>query len=137
LEFEGIEVTTERTGKNGRVLFSLDTSIGRSIISMPNMVQIEYGEGYARIGIGDSYTITMLKMEFCALIGDDWGLYPALAYRRLTDETVRHHTMANFHEIRNAIEYNIRFELPKKIQEDAGRGTEIAPTTDQLRVLDY
>jgi hypothetical protein len=119
--FEGIEVTTERTGKNGRILFSLETSMGSPMISVPNMVQIEYGEGYARIGMGDSYTITMLKNEFCALIGDDWGLYPQPEYRRLTDGTVRHHTARNFDEMKNAIMYSIGFEPLEKIQEDAGR----------------
>jgi hypothetical protein len=102
-EFEGIEVTTERTGKNGRILFSLETSMESPIISMPNVLQIEYGEGYARIGMGDNCTIAMLKNEFCALIGDDWGLYPEPAYRRLTDGTVRHHTTRIFDEIKNAI----------------------------------
>jgi hypothetical protein len=71
--------------------------------------------------MGDSYTITMLKNEFCALIGDDWGLYPALAYRRLADGSVRHHTMVNFDEIKNAIAYNIGFELLEKIHEDSRR----------------
>lgn len=135
--FEEIEVTTERTGKSGRILFSLETSMSSTIQSMPNMVQIEYGDGDARIGMGERYTITMLNNELCAVIGDDWGIYPSLAYRRLLDGTVRHHTTANYDEISGAVEHNIMFELPEKIQEDAGRGTEIVLTTDQLRLSDY
>jgi hypothetical protein len=100
------------------------------------MVQIEYESGYARIGMGDTYTITMLKNEFCALIGDDWGICPSLAYRRLLDGTIRHHTTKKFEEVKDALAINIGFDLPPKIQTEVARGTEIVLRTDQLRVLD-
>jgi hypothetical protein len=135
--FECIEVSTERTGPNGRILFSLDTSMVSTVQSMPNMVQIEYGSGYARVGMGDKYTIAMLKNEFYALIGDEWAVYPSLAYRRLRDETVRHHITTKFDEVKDALALNIGFDLPDKIQTDVGRGTEIGLRADQLRVLDH
>jgi hypothetical protein len=91
----------------------------------PNMVQIEYESGYARLGMGDRYTIRMLKHEFCALIGDDWSLYPALAYRRVTDGSIFHHSISEYDEIRSAVANNLPFDLPEKYQEDAGTGTEI------------
>jgi hypothetical protein len=87
--------------------------------------------------MGDMNTITMLKNEFCALIGDDWALYPSLSYLRFRDGTVRHHTTRNLEEVREAQALNIWFELPDKIQTDVGRGTEIILRTDLLRVLDY
>jgi hypothetical protein len=137
LTFEGIEVLTERTGHSGRILFSLETSMGSTVQSMPNMVQIEYGSGYARIGMGDKYTITMLKNEFCVLSGDDWAICPSLAFRRLLDGTVRHHTTTKFDEVKDALALNIGFDLPEKIQTEVGRGTEIVLREDQLRIVDH
>jgi hypothetical protein len=87
--------------------------------------------------MGDKYTITMLKNEFCALIGDDWSIYPSLAYRKLLDGTIRSHTTKVFDEVKDAPALNIGFDLPDKIQTEVGRGTQIVLRADQLRILDY
>jgi hypothetical protein len=135
--FDGLEVQTMRTGESGCILFIPEGSMAESMRGQPHIVQIEYGSGYARIGMGDTYTISMLKNEFCALIGDDWSLYPGLAYRRLMDGTVQHYAVSNYDEISGAVANHLMFELPGKFQEDSGRGTEIASRVDQLRILDY
>jgi hypothetical protein len=51
----------------------------------------------------------------------------------LTDGAVVHQTAAEWHE--ENLDYML--DLPERYQEDAGRGTEINPRSDQLRVLDY
>jgi hypothetical protein len=135
--FTGLEVQTWRTGDSGRILFTPEESFAESMKDQPNMVQIEYGFGYARFGMGDPYTIAVLKDEFCALIGDDWSTYPGLAYRRLVDGTVQDHSVSDYEQIRAAIDSHLMFELPQKIQEYFGRVTKIANRTDQLRILDY
>jgi hypothetical protein len=129
--FTGLEVQTRRAGDGGYIWFVPEESFADSMKDRPNLGQIEYGSGYARVGMGDTYTISMLKNEFCALIGDDWSLYSGLAYRRL------HHSVSDHEEIRGAAESHLMFEFPDKFQEDFGRGTEIANRTDQLRILDY
>jgi hypothetical protein len=76
----------------------------------------------------------MLKKEFCALIGDDWKLCPAMVYRRLTDGTIQHHTMNAYNpEVRTN---HMMLSLPERYQEDSRIGTEINLRADQLRVLD-
>jgi hypothetical protein len=92
---------------------------------MPSIVQLEYRSGYARIGMGGGYTIQMLGQKFFALVRDDWSLYPGLAYRRLIDGTILHHTVSEYGEISEAVTNDLLFELPERTQKDAGRGTEI------------
>jgi hypothetical protein len=135
--FTGLEAQTWRTGDSGRILFTPEESFAESMKDQTSMVQIEYGSGYARFGMDDTYTIAVLNDEFCALMGDDWSIYPGLAYRRLVDGTVQHHSVSDYEQIRAAVDSHLMFELPQKIQEDFGRGTKIANRTDQLRILDY
>jgi hypothetical protein len=135
--FEGIEAHTERKGDGGYIRFELEESTAAYMSDQPNAVQLEYGSRYARIGMGDTYTIRMLKNEFGAVIGDDWSLYPSLSHRRRTDGTILHHTVTDVTEIKGAVEKDLLFDLPERYQEDAGRGTDINLRSDQLRVLDY
>jgi hypothetical protein len=119
-----LEVHADRRGNGGYILFEIENSCAASMLSQPNRVQIEYGPGYARIGMGCRYTIAMLCQEFCALIGNDWSLHPGLAYQRLTHTTIRHHMVSEYSEITTAVTNNLIFELPEKHLEEAGRGTE-------------
>jgi hypothetical protein len=96
-------------------------------------VKLEYGPGYALVGMSDNYSMRMLGQEFCAHMGEDRGLYPSISYRRETDDTVVHQTATDWHE--ESLYYML--DLPERYQEDAGRCTEINLRSDQLRVLDY
>jgi hypothetical protein len=120
--FAGLTVNTQRKGNAGYILFELAESqvVVASLEDQPNRVQIEYGDGYAKIGMRDRYTIRMLRQEFCALIGYDWSLYDSLAYKRLIDGTIRHHTVTDYAAIQSEVEYNVMFDLPERIQIEVG-----------------
>jgi hypothetical protein len=119
------------------VKFELESSLAENMESQPNSVKLEYGSGYPLIWMSDRHTTLMLRQEFCALVENDWSVYPSISHRRLTDATVVHRTVTDFHEIEGSVANDLMFDLPERYQEDAGRGTGINLRSDPLRLLDY
>jgi hypothetical protein len=89
---------------------------------MPCRVQIGYEFGYARLGIGEAYTLRMLAQEFWALTRND---------------TISHKTTDNPKSFHDALTVDVVDVPPVKIQEDAGRGTSINAAADQASLLPY
>jgi hypothetical protein len=103
------------------------TSWGGSMTDIPVRVQIEYPYGYAKLGMGEAYTLRMHAQEFWILTRKIWSLYPARSHTLLVDGTIRHKTTndpTSFHE---ALRANLIDSPPVKIQEDVEQ-----PPTPQL-----
>jgi hypothetical protein len=92
---QGIEIQTQRKGHGGYIKFTHEENLAASMENQQNIVGLEYGSGYALVGMSDRYTIRLLGQEFCALIGDGWSLYPSVSYQRLMDGTVVRETVAD------------------------------------------
>jgi hypothetical protein len=132
---DGLEVKTQRKGDGGYIQFTHEENSAQDMEDQPNRVKLEYGSGYALVGMSDRYTIRMLSQEFCMLIGEDRSIYPSIRYQRLTDGTVVHKTVSDWRETEGLVGMDIMLDFPARIQEDAGRGTEIILRSDQLGVL--
>jgi hypothetical protein len=97
-------------------------------------VRIEYGDGYSEIGMADAYTMRMLTVEFRTLT-PSWDLCPCVCYSRGLSGAVIHETRT----VEDGV-YNVDGQilcLPRRIQKDGGRCTEISLREDQLSILDH
>jgi hypothetical protein len=120
--FTALSVKAYRNGKEGLILFELLDGLAGNMTDMPVQVQIEYSYGYARLGIGEVYTLRMLAQEFWVLTHNDWSLYPAPSHTRLVDGTICHKTTNSGDSFHNSQSRDVMDPPPLKIQEDAGRG---------------
>jgi hypothetical protein len=119
------------------ILFEPLDSWARSLADQPVQVQIEYRYGHTRFGMGGQYTMRMLASEFWGLTRNDWRVYPKIPVARLPDGTIRHETTDDAKSFQAAFDVDLISEPPVRIQEDAGRGTDINCAQDRARMLQY
>jgi hypothetical protein len=134
--FEGLSVITNRNGKAGHILFTLIDSFASSLRDQPVEVEVEYRWGYARLGMGDSYTLRMLAMELWALTHNDWRINPEPAYQTRADGTVCHKTFDSAGEFHQSFVDDIAI-IPAKVLVGTPRGSAIRCHLDQAHLLQY
>jgi hypothetical protein len=134
---EEVTVQTWKDGRAGHILFTPTDSLTTPMKKMEVQVFIEYEEGFMKVGMENSYTITMLAWEFQELTQRQWNIYPLNGYRRLLDGTVVHKVTTDF-DLFNAARADEELAIPPaKILEERGRGTIIANLVDQGKLLQY
>jgi hypothetical protein len=78
--FTGLSVKAYRDGRSGYTLHEPLDSPAVNLTGQPVRIQIEYEYGFAKLGMGDRYTLRMLAQEFWALTRNDWSLYPGVGF---------------------------------------------------------
>jgi hypothetical protein len=100
-------------------------------------ILVEDDNGYMREGIGNAHTILMIYDDFMALTQNTWELYPAVAYRRLSDGTIVHNCAREYRASQIIRAEGSPADQPPRIVEDKGRGSEIHSQEDQGKLLQY
>jgi hypothetical protein len=93
---ESFTIQTWKDGKAGYILFTPQNMIATAMAESETQVMVEYDNGYMREGIGNAYTIQILYDDFMALTQNTWEIYPAVAYRRLSDGTIVHNCARDY-----------------------------------------
>jgi hypothetical protein len=127
----GLPVRACRDGHAGYILYEPVDRLAANLTDQPIRVQIECQYGFAKLGIGDRYTLRMLAQEFWALARNEWLPYPGVGFARLTDGTIPHSTTSDPVSFQGAMRVDLMAEPPVKIRENAGRGTVINSGVDQ------
>jgi hypothetical protein len=104
---------------------------------MPVRVEIEYGYGFTKLGMGESYTPRMLAHEFWTLTHNNWNLYPESSFERDIDGTIRHRTTSDQEKFHNSFTVDTMDVPSVKVREDRGLGTAINCSEYQARLLQY
>jgi hypothetical protein len=132
-----VSTQTWRDGKAGYILFVPSDMIANAIAESETKIQLEYGLGYMREGVGNAYTIQIIHDDFMLLTQNSWGLYPAHPERRLMDGTIVHKCITDSRTSQLIREGNAPVIHPPHIIEDRGRGSEIHNEEDMDRMLQY
>jgi ribonuclease HI len=132
-----VSVQTWKDGRYGYIMFTPNNSLALPPSTLENQVVIEFWGGYARLGMGNAYTVKMLADELSKATQGAWGVFPLKGIRRLVDGTIVHPTTADHDQFwAEAEDQQIR-EHPAKVTEDRGRGTLITNLADKGRLLQY
>jgi hypothetical protein len=134
---EAFSVQTWKDGKAGYILFKPLSMIATAMADSETQVMVEYDNGYMREGIGNAYTIQILYDDFMALAQNIWEIYPAVAYRRLSDGTIVHNCTRDYRAGQLLRAEGVPVVHPPRIIEDKGRGSEIHSREDQGKLLQY
>jgi hypothetical protein len=120
---EEMDVSIQRRGDGAYIRFIHHDNMANSMEDSPIRIRIEYAEGFTMLEMHEAYTMRMLTNKFRAQ-AHDWLLNLSPSYRRDTFGAVIHEALlvASLDQI-TADECILC--LPPRIQEDAGRGTEI------------
>jgi hypothetical protein len=135
--FQDLSVTAYKNGRADYILYEPLDSLAGNLTDMPVRVQIEYRNGYTKIGMGDAYSLRMLAQRFWTLTHNEWNLYPQGSSRRCIDGTIVHETSTDPNSFHKSMAVDRIDTPPVKIQKDQGRGTAINSTEDHARLLQY
>jgi hypothetical protein len=135
--FTNVSVKTSRSGDAGYILFEPNDSLAGKITDMPVRVRIAYNSNYAKIGMGDRYTLQMLAAEFWTLTHNVWNLFPLPSSERDPDGTIVHDTTDDGQKFYHSLPINEMDIPPVRIQEDNARATSINLAIDQAHMLQF
>jgi hypothetical protein len=134
---EEVAVQTIRDGNYGYIIFARSDSLAENMKRMDVQVVFEYGDGFMKVGMSESYTLRMLMDEFWYLTRESWEIFPTLPTKRNLDGAVVHEATENWTETKATLQREKKLKLPPKIIEDRGRGTLIRNAISQGKLLQY
>jgi hypothetical protein len=134
---ESFTIQRWKDRKAGYILFTPQSMIATAMAESETQVMVEYDNGYIREVIGNACTIQILYDDFMTLTQNTWEIYPAVAYRRLSDGTIVHNCTRDYRAGQLLRAEGIPVVHPPRIIEDRGRGSEIHSREDQGKLLQY
>jgi hypothetical protein len=103
---------------------------------MPAAIKIDYHDGYAIIGMPETYTMHILAIEFTKLT-HSWRILSIPCIKRDYRGWAVHEMLVSWTLDDDFTDHDDIRILPVRIQEGATRGTEIRPSSDHLQILDH